>query len=269
MTKTPSDFSRRRLAIFAFMLMFGIGMASWVVRTPAVRDLLAASTAEMGLVLVGLSVGSMTGVLSSAAVVRRQGVRFTATVGGSSFIAGIAMLGICAGMSNFPGVFAGLALVGFGIGVSEIAINIEGAALETLSGKSVMPALHGCFSLGTVIGAVVGILLTSINFSVTWQLVLVALFGVGVLATLTRFISAETGRVPRLARGEKTEKHSNRARPGSTPGANHASSCSGSSSWRWRSPKDPPWTGCPYSWLTATASRPRSAQSSSPDSRQP
>lgn len=206
MTKTPSDFSRRRLAIFAFMLMFGIGMASWVVRTPAVRDLLAASTAEMGLVLVGLSVGSMTGVLSSAAVVRRQGVRFTATVGGSSFIAGIAMLGICAGMSNFPGVFAGLALVGFGIGVSEIAINIEGAALETLSGKSVMPALHGCFSLGTVIGAVVGILLTSINFSVTWHLVLVALFGAGVLATLTRFISAETGRVPRVARGENIEK---------------------------------------------------------------
>lgn len=205
MTITPSDFFRRRLAIFAFMLMFGIGMSSWVVRTPAVRDLLAASTAEMGLVLLGLSIGSMTGVLSSAAVVRRRGVRFTAIVGGSSFISGIAMLGIFAGMSNFSGVFAGLALVGFGIGVSEIAINIEGAALETLSGKSIMPALHGCFSLGTVIGAVVGILLTSINFSVTWQLVLVALLGAGVLGTLTRFISAETGRVNRLPRGENSE----------------------------------------------------------------
>ncbi|ALO68073.1 hypothetical protein AS189_18240 [Arthrobacter alpinus] len=205
MTTTPSDFSRRRLAIFAFMLMFGIGMSSWVVRTPAVRDLLAASTAEMGLVLLGLSVGSMTGVLSSASVVRRHGVRFTAIVGGSSFITGIAMIGIFAGMSNVSGVFAGLALVGFGIGVSEIAINIEGAALETLSGKSVMPALHGCFSLGTVIGAVVGILLTYINFSVTWQLVLVALLGACVLGSVTRFISADTGRVPRLARGETTE----------------------------------------------------------------
>lgn len=205
MTKTPSDFSRRRLAIFAFMLTFGIGMSSWVVRTPAVRDLLDASTAEMGLVLLGLSVGSMSGVLSSASVVRRRGVRFTAMVGGANFIIGIAMIGIFAGASNHAGVFAGLALVGFGIGISEIAINIEGAALETLSGKSVMPALHGCFSLGTVLGAVVGILLTAINFSVTWQLVLVALLGATVLATLTRFISAETGRVPRLPRGEKKQ----------------------------------------------------------------
>ena len=206
MTKTPSDFSRRRLAIFAFMLTFGIGMSSWVVRTPAVRDLLDASTAEMGLVLLGLSVGSMSGVLSSASVVRRRGVRFTAMVGGANFIIGIAMIGIFAGASNHAGVFAGLALVGFGIGVSEIAINIEGAALETLSGKSVMPALHGCFSLGTVIGAVVGILLTAINFSVTWQLVLVALLGAAVLATLTRFISAETGRVSRLPRDEKMQQ---------------------------------------------------------------
>src|ERR1700712_746685 len=65
---------RRRLAVFAFMLVYGLGMSSWVVRTPAVRDLLNASTAQMGLVLLGLSVGSMTGILSSARAVRRGGV---------------------------------------------------------------------------------------------------------------------------------------------------------------------------------------------------
>lgn len=205
MTNTLADFRRRRIAIFAFMLMFGIGMSSWVVRTPAVRDLLMASTAEMGLVLLGLSVGSMSGVLSSAAVVRRHGVRLTVTVGGSSFIAGVAMIGVFAGLSAFAGVFAGLALVGFGIGISEIAINIEGAALETLSGKSILPALHGCFSLGTVIGAVSGIILTAINFSVTWQLIFVALLAAGVLGCLTRFVSPETGRVARQPGEAKTQ----------------------------------------------------------------
>ena len=205
MTNTLADFRRRRIAIFAFMLMFGIGMSSWVVRTPAVRDLLVASTAEMGLVLLGLSVGSMSGVLSSAAVVRRHGVRLTVAVGGSSFIAGVAMIGVFAGLSAFAGVFAGLALVGFGIGVSEIAINIEGAALETLAGKSILPALHGCFSLGTVIGAVSGIILTAINFSVTWQLIFVALLAAGVLGCLTRFVSPETGRVARQSGEAKTQ----------------------------------------------------------------
>ncbi|MEW5095669.1 hypothetical protein [Clavibacter michiganensis] len=35
----------RRLAVFGFKLVFGIDISSWVVRTPAVRDLLTASTA--------------------------------------------------------------------------------------------------------------------------------------------------------------------------------------------------------------------------------
>ena len=154
MPSRPVSAVKRRLAISAFMLVFGIGMASWVVRTPAVRDLLAASTAEMGLVLLGLSVGSMSGVLSSATVVRRQGVRFTVVIGGASFVTGIALTGVFAELSTPFGVAAGLALVGFGIGISEIALNVEGAALETLTGRSVLPALHGFYSLGTVTGAV-------------------------------------------------------------------------------------------------------------------
>ncbi len=44
-------------------------------RTPAIRDLLALSTAEMGVVLFGLSVGSMSGILCSAWLVKRFGTR--------------------------------------------------------------------------------------------------------------------------------------------------------------------------------------------------
>jgi hypothetical protein len=39
----------------------GLLMASWATRTPAIRDLLTLSTAEMGIVLFGLSIGSMSG----------------------------------------------------------------------------------------------------------------------------------------------------------------------------------------------------------------
>lgn len=51
----------------------GLLMASWATRTPAIRDLLALSTAEMGVVLFGLSVGSMSGILCSAWLVKRFG----------------------------------------------------------------------------------------------------------------------------------------------------------------------------------------------------
>jgi fucose permease len=144
----------------------------------------------------------MTGVLSSAAVVRRRGVRFTVTVGGAAFVIGIAMVGFSAELSNAVGVFLGLALVGLGIGVSEIALNVEGAALEEISGRAELPALHGCFSLGTVLGSLAGIALTAIDFPVVWQLAVVAVLAAALLITAIRFVPTETGRIARTAPGE-------------------------------------------------------------------
>ncbi|QNE35804.1 MFS transporter [Leifsonia shinshuensis] len=191
--------SRRRAAIFVFMLVYGVGLSSWVVRTPAVRDLVHATTAEMGLVLLGLSIGSMTGVLISAGIVRRHGVRLTVAIGGGSVVAGLAAVALAAGLSSGVLVFGGLALIGWGMGLSEIALNVEGAALEGDSGRSILPALHGCFSLGTVIGAVVGVGLTAVDFPVGWHLLAVAFTGAVALGAVIRSVPAATGRTPRAA----------------------------------------------------------------------
>ena len=72
--------SRRALqlrlwALFMFFFIPGLLMASWATRTPAIRDLLTLSTAEMGIVLFGLSIGSMSGILCSAWLVKRFGTR--------------------------------------------------------------------------------------------------------------------------------------------------------------------------------------------------
>ncbi len=45
---------RRRRALFLFFLIPGVSLASWVARTPDIRDRLEASTAEMGVILFGL-----------------------------------------------------------------------------------------------------------------------------------------------------------------------------------------------------------------------
>lgn len=70
-----TSIQKRRLALFAFFFIPGLSMASWVTRTPAIRDSLGVSIAEMGAVLFGLSVGSMTGILSAGALVGRFGTR--------------------------------------------------------------------------------------------------------------------------------------------------------------------------------------------------
>jgi fucose permease len=190
---TP-ELRRRRAAIFLFMLTVGIGLSSFIVRTPAVRDLVSASTAEMGLILFGLSVGSMTGILSSAALVRRFGARRPVLIGGTAFLTGLTVLALMAGFGQGVGVFVGLIGIGLGFGLAEIAINIEGAAIELASGRSVLPVLHGCYSLGSVIGAVAGIGLTAIAFPVWIHLLIVA--GVALIALLWAIpkVPATTGR---------------------------------------------------------------------------
>ncbi|MFI6691175.1 MFS transporter [Streptomyces sp. NPDC050433] len=165
---------RWRSALFLFMLAAGTGMASWVARTPAVRDGLDVSTGAMGLVLFGLSTGSMAGVTASGPLVRRYGGRVAISAGATLIVAGLLVVAAGASASLAGGVFGGLALFGGGMGLAEVAFNIEGAAVERVIGRPVLPVLHGCFSLGTVVGALLGMALTATGFPVGWHLTAVA-----------------------------------------------------------------------------------------------
>ncbi|MFE6600222.1 MFS transporter [Streptomyces albidoflavus] len=185
---------RWRAALFVFMLVAGVGMASWVARTPAVRDALGVSTGGMGVVLFGLSTGSMAGVLVSGPLVRRYGGRSVMWGGAAVLTAGLAVTAGGAQWSLAGGVFAGLALFGSGLGLAEVAVNIEGAAVERRIGRPVLPVLHGCFSLGTVLGALLGLALTAARFPVGAHLLAVAALTAAATVWAVRAVPAGTGR---------------------------------------------------------------------------
>lgn len=187
---------RWRAALFLFMLATGVSMASWVARTPAVRDALEVSTGSMGLVLFGLSIGSMAGVLVSGGLVRRHGGRLVITLGAGLLVAGLLVIASGAALEVSGGVFGGLALFGAGMGLAEVAFNIEGAAVERTVGRPVLPVLHGCFSLGTVVGALLGMGLTAVRFPVGWHLAAVALAVAAAGVWTVRAVPAGTGREP-------------------------------------------------------------------------
>ncbi|PVC82524.1 MFS transporter [Streptomyces sp. CS131] len=192
---------RWRAALFLFMLATGVSMASWVARTPAVRDALEVSTGAMGLVLFGLSIGSMAGVLASGGLVRRHGGRLVITVGAGLLVAGLLVIAGGAALEVSGGVFGGLALFGAGMGLAEVAFNIEGAAVERAVGRPVLPVLHGCFSLGTVVGALLGMGSTAVGFPVGWHLAAVALAVAAAGVWTVRAVPAGTGREERDAEG--------------------------------------------------------------------
>ncbi|MGY0489845.1 MFS transporter [Streptomyces sp. WG-D5] len=187
---------RRRTALFLFFLIPGLSMSSWVTRTPDVRDQLGASTAQMGLVLFGLSVGSMTGILCSGTLVTQYGTRPVMAVGTALITFSMAVVAVGAMLSSAPVVTAGLVLFGAGMGGGEVAINIDGAEVERITARTVLPTLHGFFSLGTVVGAAIGILCTAAGFPVLWHLLVVAVVTTAMFGYAIRAIPAGVGRAP-------------------------------------------------------------------------
>ena len=146
-----------RNAVFLIFSLSGVGLSSWVSRTPAIRDSLHASTAEMGWIVFALAAGSIVGLVLSSHVLASLGsVRTIATsvVGGA---VGLAVTGLGATLFSTPTVaMAGLALFGAGTGMCDVAMNVEGAANERALGRTVMPLFHAAFSGGTVAGAGIG-----------------------------------------------------------------------------------------------------------------
>ncbi|MBT1624068.1 MFS transporter [Curtobacterium flaccumfaciens pv. oortii] len=188
-----------RGALFATSTMTGFGIATWVTRTPAIRDELGASIEAMGLVLLGLSIGSMIGILGAGALVRRLGTRPLILLGGALPVVGMVLVALLAPAQVPAGVWAGLLLIGFGSGVAEIGLNVEAAAVERRIGRPVVPVLHACFSLGTVVGGVVGIAMTAARTPVVVHL----LVGAAVMAALAAFAALNLQPLPRA--GVQTE----------------------------------------------------------------
>ncbi|MDG9722966.1 MULTISPECIES: MFS transporter [unclassified Streptomyces] len=184
---------RRRRALFLFFFLNGLAMSSWITRTPDIRDHLGVSTGQMGLVLFGLSVGSMAGILCSGRFVSRFGTRPVTALATLLVIASVVIVAVGSALASAPLVTAGLCVFGAGVGSGEVAINVDGADVERITGTAVLPTLHGCFSLGTVIGGLVGMAATAASFPAHWHLAAVAVVATAIFAYAIGAVPARTG----------------------------------------------------------------------------
>ncbi|OXM35910.1 MFS transporter [Salmonella enterica] len=185
---------RRTWALFMFFFLPGLLMASWATRTPAIRDILSVSTAEMGAVLFGLSIGSMSGILCSAWLVKRFGARKVIRTTMTCAVTGMVILSVALWCAS-PLIFAlGLAVFGASFGAAEVAINVEGAAVERELNKTVLPMMHGFYSFGTLAGAGVGMALTALSVPANIHIILAAAVAIAPIFIAIRAIPDGTGK---------------------------------------------------------------------------
>jgi predicted MFS family arabinose efflux permease len=79
-----------------------------------------------------------------------------------------------------------LFILGFANGAWDVAMNVQGAAVERRLGRSIMPRFHAGFSLGTVAGALIGAAAVALHVPVTAHLVGVAIVVAAAVPTSVR-----------------------------------------------------------------------------------
>jgi fucose permease len=158
MTARP-DIARIRRATLAVTVMFalnGAAFATFASRLPDVKTLLDLSAAGLGLFLISGSIGSVIGLPMSGWVTGRLGsqvaVRSAALLNTAAYIG--AAVAIAAGQQWIA--VGCLVVAGWGIGLWDVSMNLEGATVERHLGRSIMPRFHAMFSGGTVLAALIG-----------------------------------------------------------------------------------------------------------------
>ena len=172
---TRSQLVRWRTAIFAIFLASGLSISTWASRVPAIKEAVGVDRGQLGLMLLVGGIASIIGLSVSSVVIARFGAR-TGMLGAMLiFGVGVAIIGVGADVFHSAGVVVvGLVLWGFGNGAVDVMMNVEGAAIEKQTGKTILPLFHAFFSFGTVIGAGIGILAISWGYDALAHLTIMA-----------------------------------------------------------------------------------------------
>lgn len=197
----PALLTARNAVALSFALN-GLVFASLVSRLPDLRGRLELSNGGLGALLLAISCGSLLALPSTGRVIERIGAGATVRAGVLADTVGLSVAAVGAVLGSVPLAALGLFVHGVGIGVWDVAMNVEAAEVERRMRRTVMPRFHAGWSAGSLAGAGLGVVVIALGTPMLAHLLLVTVV-VGVVAVLgTRgFLPAEPehadGRSPR------------------------------------------------------------------------
>lgn len=149
---------RDLVAVLACFGLCGATVGTWVSRIPAARDRLDADLSVVGLVLLCMGLGSLITLPFGSRLIHHFSARLICMVGGVGMAAALSVLPLV----RSPYVFGLLLMVAGGaLGCWELALNVHGAEVEKVAGRAVMPAFHGLWSGGVMVGSGVGAIMAA------------------------------------------------------------------------------------------------------------
>ena len=127
-------------------------------------------------------------------MVGRIGTANTVRVAG--IVAGAAGAAIAFSLmaASVPATAVSLFFFGIGIGLWDVAQNIEGADVEHRLKRTIMPQFHAAFSGGAFLGALIGAGLSQLGVGLPEHLLVIAAIAVALAADRSQVLPAARGR---------------------------------------------------------------------------
>ena len=142
----------RIVVLFAFF-MNGALFATWVSRIPDVQGRLDMSEGLLGTILMGMSIGVLTALSMSGNLIARFGSKKVAVASALGMCIGVPLIALM----PYPGfLFVNLFVFGAAMSTMDVAMNAQAVRVEQLLNRPMMSSFHASFSIGGLIGAVLG-----------------------------------------------------------------------------------------------------------------
>ena len=144
--------SARRAISLAFTLQ-GFIIGSWALHVPFLIERLGITKSAMGLVIVMFGLGSVAAMALLAVVLPRTGSRLPAGVASalsSFFVLALALT------PTYTATLLIAPILSAVVGVASVALNAQGVECERRAGRTFMSSFHGFWSMGILVGSILG-----------------------------------------------------------------------------------------------------------------
>ncbi|MGI5452626.1 MFS transporter [Streptomyces sp. CA-249302] len=195
--RVHDPFRRGQLAIAALFCSLGFQYATWAARIPAIKAELGLTAAEVGVLLMAAGIGAVASFPLVPVLMKRLGSARLALL--STLCLTLLLLGLAVA-PNYPLALLVMVADGVFVGCLNVAMNAQGAALETRYERNTMARLHATFSAGSLLAALIASGMNAATSSVA------AHFGVAAVLLVVLAAVARSGLLDEDAPAEEKEK---------------------------------------------------------------
>ncbi|WP_119392048.1 MFS transporter [Taklimakanibacter lacteus] len=180
---SPSVIRHARGAIALTFLVHGFVVGSWIPHIPLAKDRLDVGTGIFGVALLAIAAGAIVAMPLSGGLINRFGSARVTAVTGIAFCLAFILPPLAPDLFTFI-----LVAIVFGatIGSMDVAMNAHGIAVEKAMRRATLSFLHAAFSIGAMVGSLLGALLLGL-LDGTGHILLASIIGLVLFLPCMRF----------------------------------------------------------------------------------